>query len=226
MTKKATAVGDKLIISLYDYTGNWAKPWIEAGYPVMLWDKKVEGDILDLKEFGRWISGYEQFVFGMLMAPPCTEYAVSGAMWWADKDANYPERLELANDLAWFGSGLADLDFMFPNLSFWALENPVGRIERCVPELKGLKLLTFDPCDYGDPWTKKTCLWGKFNPNLQKNPVTPEFVEYTKKDGSITKFAPQFGRTGGTSEKTKAIRSETPMGFAYAFYEANKFKLA
>ena len=26
---------------------------------------------------------------------------------------------------------------------------------------------------------------------------------------------------GGKSERTKELRSETPMGFAYAFYEAN-----
>lgn len=216
-------VGKKLIISIFDKTGNWARPWINAGYPVMLWDLKYEGDFLDFNEFARWITGYEQFVYGMLFAPPCTEYAVSGARWWEKKDKDFPERLATANELVEFCLMLAQFPELFPNLNFWALENPIGRIESCVPELKGLKLLTFDPCDYGDPYTKKTCLWGNFNPNLPKSPVTPEFVEYTRKDGTVTKFAPQFGKTGGTSEKTKAIRSETPMGFANAFFQANKY---
>lgn len=215
-------VSEKLILSHFDYTGNWAKPWIEAGYPVMLWDLKCEGDILDLHEYGRWINGYEKFVYGMLFAPPCTEFAVSGARWWADKDRDHPERLLTAIELANMCHCLATLVEIFPNLAFWALENPVGRIETCVPELKGLKRLTFDPCDYGDAYTKKTCLWGEFNPNLPKNQVQPEYVEYTGKNGRVTKFAPQFGMTGGKSEKTKEIRSATPMGFAYAFYEANK----
>jgi hypothetical protein len=29
-------------------------------------------------------------------------------------------------------------------------------------------------------------------------------------------------KLGGKSEKTKELRSITPLGFAYAFYEANK----
>ncbi|MCK4817511.1 hypothetical protein KA005_17205, partial [bacterium] len=42
---------------------------------------------------------------------------------------------------------------------FWALENPVGRLVHYLGKPK----MYFDPCDYGDPYTKKTCLWGKFN---------------------------------------------------------------
>jgi hypothetical protein len=215
-------VSEKLILSFFDRTGNWVKPWIEAGYPVMLWDMKYEGDLLDFREFEKWILGYEQFVYGMLFAPPCTEYAGSGARWWAEKDKNFPERLATSNELVEFCLGIATLTELFNNLTFWALENPVGRIEKCIPDLKGLKLLSFNPCDYGDPYTKRTNLWGRFNPNLPKNPVEPQYVTYTKKDGSVTRFSPQHGRTGGATEKTKEIRSATPMGFAYSFFEANK----
>lgn len=65
----------------------------------------------------------------------------------------------------------------------------------------------FNPCDYGDPYTKKTGLWGQFNTNLAKNPVEPT-------DNWIM-------RLGGSSERTKALRSATPPGFARAFFEAN-----
>lgn len=82
--------------------------------------------------------------------------------------------------------------------------------------------MLFNPCDYGDAYTKKTILYGEFNSNLPRNPVKPEFVEYTGKNGRVTRFAPQFGRTGGTSEKVKELRSATPQGFAKAFFQANQ----
>ena len=91
-------------------------------------------------------------------------------------------------------------------------ENPVGRLPRLVPEL-GKPRMYFNPCDYGDPYTKKTGLWGDFNTNLPKNPVEPERV---CKQGSWVQ------KLGGKSERTKELRSMTPPGFAQAFFEANK----
>jgi hypothetical protein len=71
----------------------------------------------------------------------------------------------------------------------------------------GPPVMYFNPCDYGDPWTKKTCLWGNFN-KPKKNPVKP--VEGSK----IHLMSPSKDRT--------MLRSITPPGFAKAFYEANK----
>jgi len=68
----------------------------------------------------------------------------------------------------------------------------------------------FDPCDFGDPYTKKTALYGNFNTHLKRTPVKP--VEGSK----------MHRLYGGKSEKTKAARSITPEGFARAFFEANK----
>lgn len=67
----------------------------------------------------------------------------------------------------------------------------------------------FNPCDYGDTYTKKTCLWGKFN-MPEKNVVDP--VEGSK----------LWKNYGGKSARVKEIRSKTPEGFARAFFEANK----
>lgn len=83
-------VDERLIISLYDYTGEWANPYIEAGYPVMLWDKKIEGDLLNeigctSKEFENKIMGLEQYVYGIIAAPPCDDFAGSGARWCASE---------------------------------------------------------------------------------------------------------------------------------------------
>lgn len=217
---------ERLIISLYDYTGEWAKPYIDAGYPVMLWDKKIEGDILE--SFSFLLNTIEHsgfYPYGFLFAPPCDDFAVSGARWYAGKDSSLPlendcwNGVEYSKALVLLCLHIIDL---FPRVHFWALENPVGRIETLIPELKPYRKLLFNPCDYGDPYTKKTILWGKFNNQLKKTPVEPQFVEYVKKDGSITRFAPQFGKTGGKSEKIKSIRSKTPKGFAQAFFEANQ----
>jgi len=69
----------KTILSLCDYSGNWAKPYADAGYNVRLIDVKTTGDLrlLPFDQLGH--------VHGILAAPPCTHFAASGARWWADK---------------------------------------------------------------------------------------------------------------------------------------------
>lgn len=66
--------------------------------------------------------------------------------------------------------------------------------------------MTFDPCDYGDPYTKKTLLWGNFN-RPAKQPVEPTMGSL------IIKLSPSPDRA--------RMRSATPPGFARAFFEAN-----
>ena len=44
--------------------------------------------------------------------------------------------------------------------TWWALENPIGRLK----DYLGDPAFRFDPCDFGDPWTKRTWLWGHFTP--------------------------------------------------------------
>jgi hypothetical protein len=85
------------------------------------------------------------------------------------------------------------------------MENPVGRLRKYIGEPK----MIFNPCDYGDPYTKKTLLWGDFIPP-HKNRVEP--VEGSK----------LWRMYGGKSEKTKTMRSITPPGFARAFFEINR----
>ena len=90
----------------------------------------------------------------------------------------------------------------------WCLENPVGRLKRWLGE----PAMYFDPCDYGDPYTKKTCLWGNFN-----HPV-----KYRVEPIKVCSQGSWIQTLGGKSERTKELRSTTPEGFAQAFYEANR----
>ena len=193
-------INERLILSLYDATGNWAQPYIKAGYPVMLWDKSVEGDIMDFNAVEAWLSGYYDFVYGILAAPPCDHFAASGARWWKDKDE---ETIDMAIALAEMVNVLRQ---QCDNVVFWALENPVGRIEKLCPWLKPYRKLSFDPCQYGETYTKKTILWGEFNAALPQTPVLAL-------DGS---------KMHNMSSSAKAKRSATPMGFANAFFKANQ----
>lgn len=221
---------NKLIFSVYDYTGSWPQPYIQNGYPTLLWDLKHEGCVV--KNFGRIIVEIEDAIdhgyhpYGLIAAPPCTVFAVSGAQWWNRQDNTLVDDDWYVDEFGKMWT-MTELSIMLVELvlelksryawKFWVLENPVGRLEKMVPALKPFRQMTFNPCDYGDPYTKKTILWGEFNCDLPRKPVEPEYIIWAGK-----RFPKIWAGTGGKSEKTKEKRSATPKGFANAFYEANK----
>ena len=197
----------KVVLSLFDYTGNWSRPWEEAGYNVLRFDIQDDPETGDVNAFGvgffaDYFGDFEGLeVYAILAACPCTEFANSGARHFAVKDADgrTAKAVELVRQT------LRTVEYYRP--SVWAIENPVGRIE----QLGGLPRwrLAFNPNELGDPYTKKTLIWGRFNADLPVAPVAP--VEGSKMH---TKF-------GGKSLATKNARSETPEGFAYGFFLAN-----
>lgn len=194
---------EKLILSLYDYSGNWSKPYREAGYRVEQIDIKLGRDI-----FTERPSDYPK-TYGILAAPPCTHFAVAGAKHFAAKDLD--GRTE--KDVQLILRTLEFIEQLKPN--FWCLENPVGRLNRLVPGLCMYGPRYFQPYWYGDKYRKKTGLWGNYN-----FPRPTDIVE----PGGIRKGQPDkwYSRVGGKSEATKEYRSMTPMGFAYAFFNANR----
>ena len=182
---------NKIILDLCGGTGAWSKPYKDAGYDVR---------VITLPDDDVRLYIPPDNVYGILAAPPCTEFAVSGARWWKGKGDK-----ALLEGLSSVDACLRIIYVSKPK--FWALENPVGRLSRYI----GKPQMYFNPCDYGDPYTKKTGLWGKFVPPM-KTPVEPEFITY--KSGK--RFAPNYGWT------TSKGRSMTPPGFANAFFKANK----
>lgn len=178
-------VWGRVILSLCDRTGEWSKPYSEAGYDVRRIDIEDGNDIRLLEHPGE--------VHGILAAPPCTVFAGSGARWWADR----PES-DLTDALALVDACLRYVAVCEPE--WWVLENPVGRLSRWL----GPPRMWFDPCDYGDPYTKHTGLWGNFNHRLPPDPVEPT-------EGSKMHLM-------SSGDKRRSI---TPAGFARAFFEAN-----
>jgi len=178
----------KLLLDLCGGTGAWAKPYRENGWEVIKIDVRDGWDVrLDMEHVGRT-------VHGILAAPPCTVFANSGARWERSRD-------DMLAGLSVVDACLRMVAIYRP--SFWALENPVGTLRKWL----GKPSMIFDPCDFGDPYTKKTLLWGDFK-EPEKNPVEPV------KGSGTHKY-------GGKSRHTKIMRSRTPDGFAKAFYEAN-----
>lgn len=187
----------KIILDLCGGTGSWSKPYREAGYDVRI----VTIPDNDVRDFYP-----PQNIHGILAAPPCTHFTNSGAQYWKTKDQD--------------GRTLADTQIITHCLriiamtqpKWWAMENPTGRFIRWM----GKPQLIFNPCDYGDPYTKRTCLWGRFTTPF-KNPVKPEFIIASNGD----RYSKIHMKTGGSSAKTKERRSITPPGFAKAFFESN-----
>lgn len=64
----------KTILSFFDYSGNWPKFYREAGYDVYSIDIKNGMDILELQR-----EDLPEYAYGVLAAPPCTDFASSGA---------------------------------------------------------------------------------------------------------------------------------------------------
>ena len=207
---------NKTILSLFDYSGTWSQPYADAGYDVICLDKQIEG--IDVSDFCVEYLAEElelpPFVHGIISSVPCTEIACSGARWFSEKDKD--GRTDKAIDLvektlatveyySWDGADEETEEF---GLKFWAIENPVGRMNRLVPVMENFGPWYFQPCDYGDPYTKKTGLWGEFNRNLKLNPVEPTL------GSKMHKIPP--------GPERQNIRSKTPEGFARAFFEANR----
>jgi hypothetical protein len=177
----------KIILDLCGGTGAWSKPYKDAHYDVRLITLPGHDVRLYMPPRG---------VYGILAAPPCTHLAVSGARWWKKKGQK-----ALLEALSIVDACLRIVLVTEP--VFWALENPVGRLVHYL----GPPKMYFNPCDYGDPYTKKTCLWGSFNEPIQ-NPVRPV-------EKSPIHYMPP-------SPKRPELRSITPPSFARAFFEANR----
>jgi len=187
------------LLALFEVSGIGSWPYRRAGWNVVQVDIQAGIDILE------W--DYRQYSFdyfsGLIAYPPCTAYASSGARWWAEKDES--GETDYYDSLVY--KALEIVEYFRPGLKFWYFENPVGRIYKRIPELKKYRLMSFNPCEFGDPYTKKTVLYGEFNPFLVRHHVNPI-------EGSKMHLIPP-------GPDRQNIRSATPAGFAEAFYISN-----
>jgi hypothetical protein len=173
-----------IIVDLCAGSGAWSQPYADSGlYDVRRFDLEHGTDV-------RLLEAFDVPIHGILAAPPCTVFARAGNTW-PRTTAQYREglsvvdaclRIIIAGDPVW-----------------WALENPSGTLRKWLGEPR----LRFDPCDYGDPYTKRTCLWGTF--------TQPRYAS----------VEPSLGSLMHRKIRDPRLRSVTPPGFARAFYRAN-----
>ena len=205
-------VEDKIILDLCGGTGSWSKPYKEAGYDVRVIDPQewIEDD------FGtgdvRLFKKPKEKIYGILSAPPCTHFSGSGARHWKNKGAEpLIEGLSVVD---------ACLRIVFiTNPTFWVLENPVGRLKHYIGDAK----CTFQPYQYGDAYSKRTCLWGDFNMPEPTAIVEPDMDEFVSKKGEIKKMSSNYYDALKLPKNERSrLRSMTSPGFAQAFYKENK----
>ena len=190
---------DKIILDLCGGTGAWSRPYKEAGYDVRL----ITLPDNDIKKYIP-----PEKVYGILAAPPCTMFSL------ARTRAKTPRNFEKG-----MGIVIACLRIVWEcryknQLAFWVLENPTGYLRQFL----GKPFFIFNPCDFGDNYTKKTDLWGYFN-YPKKNPIELNKNEKQRYKINNRKLPSISDITGSTQIDRRAI---TPAGFAKAFFKANK----
>jgi len=214
MKKKMT----KIILDLCGGTGSWSKPYKDAGYKVFnltlpefditLWG--VHKGFLYFPSMKTSLNDLRiniKDVYGILAAPPCTMFSV------ARSNAKIPR--DLAQGMLLVKKCLEVIWQVQTNhkMKFWAMENPQGLLRWFL----GKPALHFNPYEYGDPYKKRTDIWGNFN-EPKKKPV--------KRDSSRdTAHGEDWHHNGINRPKgmdRATFRAITPAGFAKAFFEANK----
>lgn len=173
----------RIILDLCGGTGSWSYPYWLNGYEVI----KVTLPYMDVRTYQP-----PKNVHGILAAPPCTLFANSAARWLRSSE-QWHEAVEVTY------ACLSIIEQCNP--AWWALENPVGRMNL----LLGKPKMIFQPYDYGDNYSKKTALWGKFKPPFK---------------GMMVNHTPKIWLMGPSPER-QALRSVTSPGFAKAFFDSN-----
>ena len=210
-------------LSLFDFSGEWARPWLETHDVILMdarhpegWTVRDDGARCFGGELKAW--GWALLALGtrrwdcILAAPPCTHFSKAGAQHWKAKDADG----RTSEHLALVDATLRWADDLCPRV--WALENPPGRLANMKgtglrQDALGLPRYSFDPCDHGDAHRKRTHLWGEFA-IPERHPVEPmKFGDH---------ITPNNRNWIAMLSSSDERRRATPAGFARDFYQANR----
>ncbi len=135
----------------------------------------------------------------MLAFPPCTHLATSGARWFKDKVKEQEEALKFVNQL------------LSAPIQRIGLENPIGIISTKVRKPDQI----IQPYQFGEPFSKKTCLWLKNLPPLVSTKVVDKGERHITKSG---RSLPKWYNLPPSPDRWK-IRSRTFQGIADAMAE-------
>lgn len=153
------STGGKILTILIgcEFSGIVRDAFIHEGYDA------ISCDLLDSEKPGPHIKEDIRNILKdnwemMIVFPPCTHLAISGARWFKEKQNEQKEALQFIIDL---------LNAPIPHI---ALENPIGIISTQIKKPEQI----IQPWQFGHPETKATCLWLKNLPLLyETNRVKP-----------------------------------------------------
>jgi hypothetical protein len=202
---------NKIILDLCGGSSAWSKYYKMAGYDVRL-ITLPDNDVRTYQP--------PDNVYGVLAAPPCTNFSLV----LSEKiERDFSAGMEIVNACMRIAEQC--------NPVFWALENPIGHLSKFI----GQPAFIFQPWEFGDPWTKRTGIWGKFNHpkklysdwnDVPKNDALyirkprkkPNMVWLHKSAYDLIPAYHDLPRP----ETDAAFRAMTPQGFSRQFYEANQ----
>lgn len=195
---------NKIILDLCGGTGSWSKPYKDAGYDVQL---------ITLPQYDVLTYQPPSSVYGILAAPPCTEFSIAKGAAPHDWEKGLTT-VRACLEIIWKCRSAS-------KLKFWCMENQTGFLRQFL----GMPVMRFEQWQFEGKYIKPTDLWGYFNKPTPVVKLQPS--ELTVKIGKRTN-----SRDWGSPKKPKeyehlkldraAIRAITPPGFAQAFYKANK----
>lgn len=239
------------VIFLFNLTRIMVDPWLKGGFECWMYDGQHPdgihrdpeepnlvrvGRMFDAdnteEEALRIVEEVGEGVYFVASFAECTDLTCTGARWWEakrKKDPRFQEKavalarmVEQVATFAGYGNG----DYQDRDPVPWMLENPkISRLSTM-----------WRPCDHWfHPYQ-----YGGYLPEDHQHSLYPEIYPardgYPKQTGiwcgggfnmpdhkpvPATKENPGWSKLGGSSTRTKNIRSATPEGFALAVYSAN-----
>lgn len=208
---------NQVVISLFDYTGNMVRPWLEAGYEAWIVDLQhpqaydnggvtIEGRLHKVHwDLTRpWLCPVPRERIAFVSAfPPCDHLAVSGARWFQGKGLR-----ALACGIEMFATAS---EFCEWSGAPYLIENPVSSISSYWRKPDYI----FSPHQFTgwaaeDNYSKRTCLW---TGNGFRMPPVFSLDGLPKPDDRIHRCPPGAERHN--------IRSATSAGFSRAVFESN-----
>lgn len=211
----------KIILDLCGGTGSWSRPYNEAGYDVRL-VTLPDGDVRTYQP--------PDNVYGILAAPPCTEFSLAKGGLKRDFEGGL-EIVEACLHVIWKCR-------IQRKLAFWAMENPKGFLRQFL----GVPKYQFEHWEFDKDakMYKPTDLWGWFHEPVKTVFERPKIPYQCTKKGrkQAAWYDKRPSRIGVACWLTKtqmtmddpdlrnldraALRAITPRGFAEAFFKANR----
>ena len=206
----------KVILHLCADTGSDTKPYQDDP----AYDVRLIGSDIGVENYT-----VTEPIYGIIANPVCTEFSTLRR-----HPKLRPSKPEDGMVLVKECQRIIEEAKAFGQLKFWVIENPAtGRLR----DYLGSPQLSYQPWQYGSPWTKRTALWGDFNkpaPKYQSWEDVPKYplphVRPNRRPSlafmhkSAYDWIPEFQSLPRPNSDME-FRSTCSQKFAQAFKEAN-----